>query len=247
MQSLRHPVVQYQRKPAVAFKERHHELQKLFRPLEAYEWHDDQNKIAAFHAVESSAYATVNGFKSQVALYRRNAVSFYDKDRAEKTVAIGKKHGHAMKQFAIHKVKSVERQCVIKSNKFDWIVQHIDISQEPVPKRFLKQNADLIRKGIRFDSHAIAVPYKPNYMPAGHALKQKATQTIKEFKDYANVVSKVAAKGIKAAAPALAAAGAVTSTVLLTSRALAAFMTDPVFIGIYGNDIMFMVEIGRWD
>jgi len=238
-------IVRYRAKPAVKVIERHHQLQNLLSPLNEYEWFSNKNRVNALQSYEASASALKNRFFSQAALYRKDVITFYNKDKAEGSVAIGRRLGMKAKIFAVHEHQNGFAQFEIKSTKWDWQVLPLEMSNERVPAAFLERRNLFASYGVKFESYAIAVPSKPNYMPASHVLKTETISTMKSLAKAGKKLGEMSYKTLKSAAPAVLVG---TSAAMAAKMAIASLaLTDPVLLGTYGKAPMFLVEIGRWE
>ena len=211
--------------------EKRNSLLMFPEPIGRYEWFNNKNCAGALHALEAAAHASVNGINSQVELYKKEAVAMYNKDRSEKTVAIGERLGMKPKPklFAVHELRE-NKPFEIKSPKWDWKIYPVDSSNQKVPLIFLQKTTFLSGHGIDFDSIAIAVPSKANYLPFGHVLKDKTKNTLAALVNFGAELGNLSYKIVKSAGP--------------IGRA---FLKDPVLLGCFGRNPMFMVEIGRWE
>lgn len=202
------------------------------KELEAYEWFNNKNKEGALKACEASAHAAFNGIQKQAELYEKDALAFYNKDRAEKTVVISRQLGFKTKLFAVHESDGFE-EFEVKSTKWDWKVMPIEISEERTPTMVLERLTLLSSYGVSFDNFAIAVPYKANYKPTTHVLKTETINTVNSITKPFTETAKKSSKGLRKIAP-------------LAAAVWAAFLRDPVLLGCYGIKPMFLIEIGRW-
>lgn len=216
--------------------ERKEKLRQILQPLSVYQWFDSRNMNSALQSFEASAHAAVNGIDSQMSLHAKDTLFYYNKDRAEKSVNLGKKLSLDVKLFAVCEPKNNSDSFKIKSDKWDWEILPLNISDERVPARFLKRVTHLSQNNIFFDSWAVAVPSSPNCMPVAHAIKGEALNVLKDIAKISAGAKNAAYKGVKAVAPA----------VRLSRKAIDAFLKDPVLLGCYGNDPVFLVEVGRW-
>ena len=81
------------------------------------------------------------------------------------------------KLFAVHELRE-NKPFEIKSLKWDWMIYPVDRSNQKVPLTFLNKLTFLSGHGIDFDSIAIAVPSKANYLPFGYVLEDKTKNTL---------------------------------------------------------------------
>lgn len=213
------------------------------RTLGEYEWFAEENKFKALEALEAYAYAAFNNVRNLPAQYKKQALSVFNKDKAEKAVHVARQMDMPSKLFAVHGGNMLE-PFAIKSSKFDWKVLPIEISREPVPE-FVMHNLMAFRQaGIVFESFAVAVPGSLNYPPTQYTLKHEAVRTLQQIGRASKTVAKATAKA--SASVTVGAAAVVVGAIAVPAAIVAASLQDPVFLGSYGEEPTYLVEIGRW-
>lgn len=213
------------------------------RQLGQYEWFDEDNKLKALEALEGYAYAAFNDVPNLPVQYKKQAMSAFNRDKAEKALYVGEQLGMPTKLFAVHD-GNVHKPFAIKSSKFDWKVLPIEISKEPVPEFVMRNLMAFRQAGTVFERYAVAVPGSLNHVPAKYALKHETVRTLQQIGRAAKVVAKVTAKA--STAIAVGAAAVVVGAIAVPAAVVAASLQDPVFLGSYGEEPAYLVEIGRW-
>jgi len=213
------------------------------RQLGEYEWFAEENKFKALEALEAYAYAAFNNVANLPVQYKKQALSIFNKDKAEKAVYVGEKLGLPSKLFAVHDGGLLE-PFAIKSSKFDWKVLPIEISKEPVPEFVMRNLMAFRQAGTVFDRFAVAVPGNLNYPPAQYTLKHETVRTLQQIGRASKTVAKAAAK--TSAAITVGAAAVVVGAIAVPVAVVALALQDPVFLGSYGEEPSYLVEIGRW-
>jgi hypothetical protein len=222
------------------------ELKKALEAVTDHEWFDSKNMKGAKRSIESAAYAAFERLPSQVKLHMRDTITFYNKDRAERSVSIGRKLGLKTKIFSMHKGEEVF-PFTVKSTKWDWEVHALEMSEERVPLEFLQRVNLFSRNGVTFDRMAIAVPGKPKYEPLRRVLKTETKNTFNGLAGMSEEVGKSVGKASRRGAAAVApAAAGIASAGLVVGAIAALLLLDPVLLGCYGHDPIFLVEVGRW-
>lgn len=221
-----------------------HEINLHARKLDEYEWFSEGNRQKAQQALESYAYARFNNVPNLPVQYKAQAISALNKDKAEKAVYAGNRLNMAAKLFAVHEGSMLE-PFAIKSGKFDWKVIPIQISKEPVPDFVMRNLMAFRQAGIVFDTFAVAVPGNPNYVPAKYALQHETKRTLSQIGMAAKKVAKSAAAATSTVA--VGASAVVVGAIAVPAAAVSAFLSDPVFLGSYGENPSYLVEIGRWE
>lgn len=208
------------------------EINHHARKFGEHEWFAEENKFKALEALEAYAYASFNNVPNLPAQYKRQALSALNRDKAEKAVCEGRRMNIPSKLFALHEGNMLE-PFAIKSSKFDWKVLPLEISNESVPAFVMRNLMGFRQAGIVFESFAVAVPGSANYPPAGYTLKHEATRTLNQL-------------GRAAKTTAIAAGAVVVGAIAVPAAVIAAALQDPVFLGSYGEEPVYLVEIGRW-
>ena len=223
------------------------QVNQYARTLGDYEWFAEENRSKALEALEAYAYAAFNNVKNLPAQYKQKAMSVFNKDKAEKAVYVGEKLGMPTKLFAVHD-GNVHAPFAVKSSKFDWKVQPIEISSEPVPEFVMRNLMAFRQAGIVFEKFAVAVPGSLNHVPTKYALKHETARTLQQIGRATKAVAKTTAKvTAKASTAAVVATSAVVIGAIAVPAAVVALaLQDPVFLGGYGEEPAYLVEIGRW-
>ena len=238
--------------------------------LSQYEWHDEKNMNETMAALEGYAYGAFNNVPNVPEQYKRQAISAQNRDKAERAVSLGERLGIPTKLFALFE-GTLNKPFAIKSSKFDWQVLPVEASRENVPAFVMRNLMAFRQQGIVFDNFAVAVPGDTSYLPASLALRQEASWAVRQAGHYGNIVAKRLSmetvrvgKGIATAAKIAAevtadvavktasvaaktTAGVAVGVVAVTDGAMEAFLKDPVFLGCYGQNPVYMVEVGRWE
>ncbi|MEW5911316.1 MAG: hypothetical protein AB1814_02070 [Thermodesulfobacteriota bacterium] len=226
------------------------QVNQYARTLGEYEWFDEGNKFKALEALEAYAYAAFNNVPKLPAQYKKQAMSVFNKDKAEKAVYVGEQLGMPSKLFAVHD-GNVHKPFAIKSSKFDWKVLPVEISREPVPEFVMRNLMAFRQAGTVFEKYAVAVPGSLNHVPAKFALKHETARTLQQIGTAAKAVAKAAAKAstaaaVGASAVVVGASAVVIGAIAVPAAVVAASLQDPVFLGTYGEEPAYLVEIGRW-